>query len=357
MIVHVLLSCFCISTLLFLKLSALNDEGMKKALSVNMLLIGFFLSLRYDYGNDYMGYYLNFLDYTKYDYLYNPTLEIGWLFLNKIFSNLGFFLMIAFLSFFNIILIYYFILKKVDSKYFWLSLFLFLIVPSNMLINLSAMRQSVAISFFLLFLFSFFGKKYIFSFIFLILGFLFHKTIIFAFILFLIIYFSNKITNFYFILFSLLGFLLLFLFHDSIFNLLNPILIMVTDKYSVYDEAAKFNFGLGVIFQLFLFAIINFFNNDVIEKNNEILLRLSSLVFVLTPIVLIDQNLVRISFYFEMLLIFSIPIMLKNVKNFGVRYGVVSLFFVWYLYSYIGFFNNPVWIKSYLEYKTIFSIG
>lgn len=357
MVIISLISLISIIFMFFLNLVKLNNKGLKSVLTIIFIFIFIFLSLRYDYGNDYMSYYLIFLDYTKYDYLYNPSLEIGWLFLNKIFSNLGFFLMIAFLSFFYLYILYYFILKKVDPKYFWLSLFLLLIVPSNMLINLSAMRQSVAISFFTLFVFSFFGKKYIFSFFLLILGFLFHKTIIFAFIIFLMIFFSKKINNLNFILFSLLGFFLIFLFNGLIFNFINPLLLMITDKYSVYNEAANFKLGIGVIFQLLLFVVINFYNKDFIDKNNEILLRLSSLVFILTPIILIDQNLVRISFYFEMLLIFSIPIMLKNIENIHIRYGIISLFLAWYLFSYISFFNNPLWIKSYLEYKTIFSVG
>ena len=155
MVIISIISIISIILMFFLNLVKLNNKGLKIVLTIIFIFIFIFLSLRYDYGNDYMSYYQSFLDYTKYDYLYNPSLEIGWLFLNKIFSNLGFFLMIAFLSFFYLYILYHFILKKVDPKYFWLSLFLLLIVPSNMLINLSAMRQSVAISFFTLFVFSF----------------------------------------------------------------------------------------------------------------------------------------------------------------------------------------------------------
>ena len=89
----------------------------KHGLKFSLFTIFIFLALRYDFGNDYMGYFEFFEDIDSYKTL-NLNLitvkgtEIGWIYLNKffgLFGEHGFFLMIAFLAAVTCYILYRFI--------------------------------------------------------------------------------------------------------------------------------------------------------------------------------------------------------------------------------------------------------
>ena len=114
-----------------------------------VLLICFY-GIRYDYGNDYMGYFRSFMSYNMYETIEYSTdskdIERGWLFLNRLFAPLGFPALVFFLTVIQFCTIYWFIKKYVDTKYCYLVLFFYLFSPGLMLTMLSMMRQALAMN-------------------------------------------------------------------------------------------------------------------------------------------------------------------------------------------------------------------
>ena len=78
---------------------------LKHGLLISFILLFLFLALRYNFGNDYIGYFDGFREVNKYS---NVTFkdrefhyEAGWLLLCRVFKPLGFFSMVALLAAFN----------------------------------------------------------------------------------------------------------------------------------------------------------------------------------------------------------------------------------------------------------------
>jgi len=91
MIVFIVLAVLCIFFTWLQQIGAI-ENGLK----ISYFLIFLFLSLRYDFGNDYMPYLEDYLGLQRLDRseLYFKGNEVGWLFLNylykSIFGDLGF---------------------------------------------------------------------------------------------------------------------------------------------------------------------------------------------------------------------------------------------------------------------------
>ena len=130
--------------LFLLSLPILRDFETKKVFPTYFFsFIGLFLfaALRYGYGNDYFSYY-NYFSLSKIDAI--SDIEIGYVFLSKIFPN--YFLLVAFLSFVQILSLFLIFKSFVNVKYYWLSLAYTVINIDIFLISLSAQRQMLAIS-------------------------------------------------------------------------------------------------------------------------------------------------------------------------------------------------------------------
>lgn len=354
MLVYLILSLFTVLSMLLITLLRVNEIGKKLYLIFNFILLYIFLALRFDYGNDYESYFEIFEDYGKYHILVNTSMEPGWIFINKLFAFSNFFTLIAFTALFYCVSTYLIIKNHVSSKYYWLAIFLLLFIPSNFLINLSIMRQSIAISFFTFLVFKLIERNYIKATFYGVLAFFFHKTIILTIAITLLVYWSRNIKNFAFIILGYLTFLIFLSLNDLLYSTLRPYLLLITDKFEVYNSSVNFSIGFGVIYQIILFTTLNYFAKDINNISTRFLLRLSTFGYILIPLIMIDENLVRISFYFEFLLIISIPKLIKSVGTNDEKVIILLLIAVWYIYSVYGFFGNPVWIEKYTDYKTIF---
>ena len=106
--------------LFFSWMTSVNTAKLGLKLAVFTLFV--FLSIRYDYGNDYLHYLEIFKEITFYDKFSLDNYarkgnEVGWIFLNYLFKPLGFFWMQVFLAGFSCFILYRFIKKYVHQKY------------------------------------------------------------------------------------------------------------------------------------------------------------------------------------------------------------------------------------------------
>lgn len=119
----------------------------KKLFSVGFLLLIGFAVLRYDYGNDYRSYMYSY-EAIRNHFSDPFEGEILYTYLNKIVPS--FYLLIAIISIFFLYVIYKLINSNLKGIYKSLALLVFLINPYLFLMNLSAIRQCIAMCLFIL---------------------------------------------------------------------------------------------------------------------------------------------------------------------------------------------------------------
>lgn len=358
MLAHIILSLVCVFSSLLCSLSNVNSDGLKKVLYFNALLIFFFLALRYDFGNDYLTYYDLFNEFsvlTLDDALkYDGRVELGWILLCMLFKPLGFFGLVFALVFFQIYVLVKIIFKYCPPDLYWFAIFIFVFIPDNMLINASAIRQSIAISFFLLMIDSILEKKYLKALFYLIAAYNFHTSILIV-VLFLIpIIFSNRINNYIFCVVALLIFPILYLFGENLGNYFFQLSFFsdTFEKYSVYSENGNLGSGVGTLYNFIL--LVSFLSVlSGLSLSERLIVKIASLTYFITPLSVYVVMLGRINFYFEMLFIVAMPLMVSQFRNTYFRYGLIFLIMFWTLYIYYGFYHNPIWMEKYSIYKLI----
>lgn len=368
-----------------------NGDGLKMA----FFIIFVFLALRYDYGNDYMGYLDGFSEITSYGSIFftGERWESGWNALNFLFKPFGFFVLIGFTSLATCVVVYWFIRSYVPASYQWLAVFLYVFDPYQILVNASAMRQNIAI---LLFLFAtkfLYKKKMTIVYLLLTgLGATFHKSAIVLLPLALLAYINFKINKIIAIV-VILMYVSLFLFGDQIFPYINMFIGAHFEKYAesyLYGGGSKFNSGLGLIYALFqLIAILYYAGIEFAHSTKEsesgqdiefvpsledtelmptdpnaaflnvaarrLLFKLAIITFIFTPLGLQVMMIGRINMYFTPVMMVVFPIILFTTKDRFFHLVFLSSLMAFTLFKFWAFFLSPVWRDKFGTYQTIFS--
>ena len=335
----------------------------KHGLKFSLFTIFIFLALRYDFGNDYMGYFEFFEDIDSYKTL-NLNLitvkgtEFGWLYLNRffgLFGEHGFFLMVAFLAGVTCYILYRFIKKYVPPKYYWFAIFMYVFDPSYMLVLSSAMRQQVAGIIFLYatdFIVDNKPLKYIIA---IIVASLFHTSVIILLIFVVFCVINSPIKP----KVSLITAFILFLLYaipSSFFASVEALVMKYTPFYEVYLYEEPYDkIGLGWALTMFIYGVILFYIvNDKSKLNNKLFyLGISAMIFSSLGTVVPLAS--RYSLYFLALGLVVYPIVFIKIKNPIFRLCVMSSIIILVVYGFFSFFNSPVWINKFYNYQTIFS--
>lgn len=327
-------------------------------LRFSFTLIFLFLALRYNYGNDYQAYLLLFNSLNKPDIVL--PYEYGWQVLNIIFKPFGFFAMVIFLSFINCIIYYRFIVKYVPASYYWLAVFIYVFWPPMMLVQLSSMRQTLALLLFIYSLKYLYSKKLIWYLLCIAVASQFHKSVIILLPLYLIVRRDWKMSWKKVIAFILL-FLLMFVVIDKIGGYLSYAVGLFFDKYDAYfDEGAdELQSGYGFVYTVIVFIIIILFS--LYQKNEDLFLsKLSIVGHYIIPLSFIVLTAYRLRVYTQIFMIPIIPIIIRSISNEKYINKIVKLMimFSYVLYTLIAFyqfFNTEINIRPYGIYKTIFT--
>jgi hypothetical protein len=332
-------------------------RNVQWGLKASFFLIFLFLALRYNFGNDYPGY-LNTFNLiskdNKIDYFDNYyRVEIGWVFLNRLFRGLGFFAMTAVLALFNCVIYYRFIKKYVPIKYYWLAIFLYVFTPGFMLIPSSGMRQSLAI---VIFLFSFdylHDKKAIRYFLCIGLASLFHSSAIILLPVYFLAIFNWKINIGVVIIFILL-FVSMFLYSNFLSPLLTQFINSNFERYKVYQEEGHIATGLGVLYS-FALVILTLYYERFQNRETALVFKISIISSIFMPLALIIALITRLGMYFLPATIVVYPIILMNLRNpiYKTIFLTFLLFFT--IFLFFQFFNSETWKLSFGTYQTIFS--
>lgn len=356
MITHFLLGLLCVF------LAAVG--GWSKSHKVTIGLLGFvfflifaFSALRYDFGNDYLSYidifndskYLDTSDFSKYD----GHSELGWVLLCWLFQPLGFFWMVAVLALFNSIVYYRFLVKYCPKEYYWLAVFIYIFSTNNMLVQLSAMRQAVAVSIFIISI-DFLLKKQVLKYLVLIyFATWFHSSVIIVSLLIFLPFLQLKNNKYSLFLVISLYFSSYFIAQD-VSLMLNNYIVPFLGQYDVYQDAGVVSSGLGLITlsMIFLFMM---FSTLSLSKKDMLIVKIGAISFMIIPFSLLVMMIARISMYFQAALIVAIPLAVMSVKNKLIRALFLIPFIIFTLYGYFTFFASPIYHQKFNIYHTVFS--
>lgn len=312
---------------------------------ISMLLLFFFLAIRFDYGNDYMDYYqiFNYIHEGKQSY---GQSDILYKFLNKVFPN--FYLFIGIISLFYIFIIFELIRRNLNFKQIWFAIVILLINPYLFLIHLSSLRQTIAILFTIIALHFLYEKKFIKFFCFILIAAGFHKSALII-LPFLFIVFVKRINI---LLLILIVLSLLFLVLNNGFEFLIEIGIKYFPDYSSYVEQGARNSIYNLLISCVFFTIIIVNINKL--KGKQFYYSLLGLISTIFSILTYKLSmLMRIGMYFEIYLVISLPIIVMSVKNKIFRFLIIIFVLLIYGYRYFSFFTDPLWIEKYSDYHTI----
>ncbi len=334
------------------------------SLKISWLIFFIFLSLRFNYGNDYLGYlyfYLN-ADYSDqfipgdYDF---KGLEIGWSFASWIFhffGTQGFILMVAFFSGINCFVFYRFVKVYVPQSYYWFVVLFYSLNYEMLLIMSSAMRQSVALSIFL-FSFDYLKSREFFKYSFLIfLSSLFHTSALFLILLYFIPLIKFKI-NEYSLFFPLTSFILVLFFSDGISKLLFSFTDGNFDFYGVYEsgEYEERSIGLGLLTNIAIYAIL--YLRSLRSKNiiiNNINSKIILILMFLYPFGIVNPMINRINYYLIPVTLLSFSNVFEEWKNKTFKNLFIIFVLVFTAYTFYLFHTSSVYAKYYANYKTVF---
>ena len=338
-----------------------SNGGYKHGLKLSLFTVFIFLALRYDYGNDYMGYLENFLDINKSgvfraDLFIIKGNELGWFYLNRLFDPLGFFAMTAFLAALSCYVLFRFIKKYVPPQYYWFAVFLYVFKPTNMLVLSSAMRQEVAGVLFLLSIDYIIQKKVIKYLILIYIATLFHTSAVFLFP-FILLGFINWKIKFYQIILVFAIFILPIIFTRELYDYIQSITRLYFDYYSVYlEEDFENSKGLGFAYIILSYLIAFYFSQNDNNKENNLLYKIAIISMLIVTVSFGVLLISRINLYLYPVMMAVFPIVFTKIKNAEFRFGYISVNILYTIYQFFVFFQSELWGRYFGEYHTIFSV-
>lgn len=346
--VHVI---FFFSTLL----SALSSRYGKQILLFTFFILFIFAAIRYGYGNDYFAYKEGFNSiHAGYHVIFEPL----YVQINKLCPSFEFVVIIS--SICSILPAYYLINRYVCKKYQWISIFIFVFNPYIFLVGLSAIRQTMALSLFILAI-NFSKNKRILPYIIcIILACLIHTSAI----ILLPFYFlaNKKHIDKRWIFIVLLGLLFMIVYGKDIVNsILQSFAGELSLNYSYYLFEEESN-SLRSIILTSITLIYIAINIPHLEGSTLMFSKLYFIGCIFGILAYHVSMLTRLQMYFDIFSIVSIPMImchnntqrtLKNEVGLLVnKYFLPVLIFVVYGLRYYSFFTNPLW-ESFYVYHTI----
>lgn len=381
---YFVLSCCIISIFLAWR----ESKGhLKNGLKIGFIIITLVSALRYDYGADYLGYINDFKEasyYTISDYLsFNENIrEPGWFLLMKLFEPVGPYVFFAFLAIITSCIYYRFIKENVGRKDYWLAMSIYLLNFDLFVLQQSMMRQAFAMA---LFVQGFHYIKQINSALYsdrvqlssLYKGKresfvkpLIKLTLLLSFIVFIhqssmvlipvsLIAFVPMRKGKIVAIVMFLAFCLLWVSSSYVAPIFEQLMAIEAvafygEKY-ITDDGAQFGIRQMLSFIPFFVSLYYLWDRKTSTINKPLVV-ISMFGVLVLPFAGLLQLISRIAYYFDAFTVAAYPIVYKNIKNKYIRYALIALFLLIFIYMWLDKSKNPIWDGKFIEYHTLFGI-
>ena len=336
-------------------------------LELAFFLVAFIASIHYNYGNDYVTYYNYFYKWMQMDFSWDDLVnkkyheDFGWPFLCFIFKPVGFLWMIVFLSFFQNAVYYTLVKKFVVHKWQLFAAFIYLFNENIYVLNMSMMRQGLAVTLCVLAWMLVYGKqKYkimIAMCIWFVATTMHNSAIIFAPFLFWR-FIPMKNIKYLAVVIGLVFFILLFNNNIliSIYNLAQDqeTMLWYATRHKNVEESS---IGLGFILLMipFVLSLIYLFHENGRNEDKCNIVSLSAFGFLIIPFALMNPMVRRLTFYFLPFSIVALPIVYDWLKEVPRRCFLFLYIFVT-MTSYFKFFYDRVWYDFFFHFHSVFDV-
>ena len=326
-------------------------KNKQSGLKLSMFIIFVFLSLRYNFGNDYMAYYDNFYNMSFSDRA-NADVELGYNALCSIFRPLGFYSLQVFLAAIYTYALYSTIKTYAMPRFYWIVVFCIISNADLLFFGASAMRQTLAFSVVLLGL-PYLSRKRLTYFLYVGIATLFHQSAIFFAILYPLM-FINLSNKKFIICFAGLAILLMTVLKEQFYTLINIVLSSAFEKYeSRYGDSdlilmdSTIGIAVRILFMLFFLTCLHK-SKDSIKSIFLVLAVLCVVIFTMRDQVMLQ----RYTMYFGYMMAFAFTYVLETIKRgSAMMYIFLSLVILWHLKMSISFASST---NALFEYHTIF---
>lgn len=341
----------------------------KYGLEIAILIITAFVALRYGWGTDFINYHESFIQLSEFnlnmkDLRFASQLntvkssEWGWTVLNILCIPIGFFGLNILLAIVENLIIYDFIKRYVDKKYYWLAVFIYTMNPNLMVLGCSMMRQWLAMCIILFSIRFIISGKFKYYLLFVILAASFHNSAIITIFLYLFrrvnkkVFINNNIL-------PIFAISIVWIIIGTVLPLGSFMTKVSDESYNLYinnnsGSSQGLGLGFGVLFTVFLYVYCITQRKFLPNSKNLLCLMLFTYIIIL-PFTNHVAMASRLYFYIDAIAIAAIPVAMKVSHQKGLSAVLVIMLMCWYLFLYNIFFNAPSNYLSYRTYQTILS--
>ena len=342
-----------------------SKDKFKYGLELAFIMLFAFSGFRFNYGNDYLNYYQLYNVITDTSFSLQGIIskdiyeEMGWALLNYACVPITFFGLIIVVSLLTVSGVYYFVKNNVPKEWWTFAVLVYVFNFSFYALSLSMMRQSLAMSIFLVALHFMMRDKKLPSIAITYLASTFHTSALLLIPFMLIQYMHIKNTKKIVVLFTAIFFF--FLVSSSLVESVFGYMLQ-TDDFEVYNSEGNMDgsssIGIGAIL-LFIVPFVFFslslsYNYTPAEKN---ILILAMVTTVLIPLSLTAALFMRVTYYFNIIYLLAIPLAARSPINRSKLTLYLTLYFIGMFYTYYMTLNGATYQKAFSEYNTIFEFG
>jgi uncharacterized protein YqgC (DUF456 family) len=311
-----------------------------------------FLALRYDYGNDYLNYRRYFEEAGELSG--DVRLELGWQMLCVLFQPVGFFTLVAAVSAFNVAVYHHFIARYVPASHYGYAVFLYVFNPYFMLVQSSAMRQSVAICIFLLAL-RFVERRSLWKFALCVgLAATFHASAVALLPVYWLARSGGRMRGL-----AALGvfasYVIAVLSAGALRPFVGAFVAEYVARYEMYEGGTELGTGLGLLYASTVLAVVLYAGRGQVEEKG-MLFRLGVIsYFASVPLGMINTAAGRMGMYFTPSLLAVLPHAANSLRDRRMGTLFLASYAAMTLYGFYVFFQSDVWSVPFGTYKTILS--
>ena len=239
------------------------------------------------------------------------------------------------------------------KQFYFLAIIIYYFDPNIFLINLSAIRQSVAIIFVLISIEFLLSNKYIYFLIAIIAAINFH----FSSLILLPVIIGFKLFNGKLNIKYISVFLLIYFTAFILKDILKEYLLFVTvlffeNRYGTLESEASMSLLNFLAYLIILFFL--FISHDKLENKYQLYAKLLIFAIVIIPIDFILPLAGRLTYYFLTLSIIVFPKIYRTINNYTLKYVFLFTILSIITIRLINFFNSETYSIGFGNYKTIF---
>lgn len=335
-------------------------------LGIAFFVLFSFAAMRYMYGNDYSSYLYHYNSIrTGWDSPFDG--EYLYTLMNQTVPS--FYLLIAITSLAFVVTVYILVKRNLEPDYAWLGLLIFVISPYLFLMNLSAIRQCMALVFFIAAVHFGIQRKPIRYGLLVIIGALFHKSAYVLLPVYLLLD-DRRFKKRYVVLVVAMLFVLLWVVDIS--EIVTRAAQIFDDANYLYSAKSDMKNSLRATLLTSISFVYVLGNLPKLEGKALVYGKLYLISPVLGILAIRLSALTRIQMYFDIFAVVALPAIfccvqqqepivvdherkLKTLWDVANKYLLPLLILLVYLLRYYAFFTNPMW-KPFWKYQTILEL-